>query len=884
LAERPDARLLRRSAGQPPKPCCHRLQGLDRDATLQGTMAIRTANSLDQNGSRVRAVLGPTNTGKTHLAIERLCAHSSGAIGFPLRLLAREVYDRVVAIKGANSVALITGEERIEPKDARWLLCTAEAMPVVQDKLAFVGIDEAQLAADRERGHVFTDRLLHARGREETMILGSSTLEPMVKALIPRIEIDTRPRFSTLRHAGARKLSRVPPRSAIVAFSAEQVYAIAEMLRRYRGGAAVVMGALSPRTRNAQVELYQSGEVDYLVATDAVGMGLNLDIEHVAFAGLSKFDGVRQRRLTTAEMAQIAGRAGRHQKDGTFGTLAGGSHASEFTDEEVYAIEEHRFPPLTKLFWRDAEPRFDSIGTLIADLETAPRTPELAPAPEAIDLAVLKLLADDGQVSDSVRTPGLVRRFWDVCRLPDFRSQGPETHSRFVSRLWQDLRQGELGADYVAQAIAQLDVTSGDIHALQGRIAAIRSWAYIAQRPDWVLARDEMAARARAVEARLSDALHGKLTERFINRRTAVLMRKLGTDAGLLSVRLEDEEVLVEGEHIGSLRGFTFQVDPGARLSDRKLLLAAAERHLPALLVRRAAEVIADIREGRATLALEAGEITLDGQRVAKLAAGRSAVAPQIVAERTLDALPAPARKELIAAIEEWLQARLQPLVPLLRLEEASRSTESGPELRAVLIALVESGGMVERHKSGLERLDKDQRVRLAKLGVKVGTLDVFVPAMLRPEAMRLWQSLGDSNRNTGDPQAAPVLEGMPPAILSGRGARGYRSLGKQSIRLDMAEKLLRDAHQVRMPAGRRAFVLDPAKAISMGLTAASFDRLLRLAGFQPIQPRALAEGTFGPPSPLRWRWRPARPQAPAAVPAPAPKHSAFAALSDLVR
>jgi ATP-dependent RNA helicase SUPV3L1/SUV3 len=850
--------------------------------------ANRTANSLGQDGSRVRAVLGPTNTGKTHLAIERLCAHSSGAIGFPLRLLAREVYDRVCAIKGPNSVALITGEERIEPKDARWMLCTVEAMPVVQDKLAFVAIDEAQLAADRERGHVFTDRLLHARGREETMILGSSTLEPMVKALIPRIEVDTRPRFSTLRHAGARKLSRVPPRSAIVAFSAEQVYTIAEMLRRYRGGAAVVMGALSPQTRNAQVELYQSGEVDYLVATDAVGMGLNLDIEHVAFAGLSKFDGVRQRRLTTAEMAQIAGRAGRHQKDGTFGTLAGGHHASEFTDEEVYAIEEHRFPPLTKLFWREAEPRFDSIGTLIADLEAGPNSPELAPAPEAIDLAVLKLLADDPQVSGSARTPGLVRRFWEVCRLPDFRSQGPETHSRFVSRLWQDLRQGELGADYVAQAIAQLDVTSGDIDTLQGRIAAIRSWAYIAQRPDWVFARDEMAARARAVEARLSDALHGKLTERFINRRTAVLMRKLGTDAGLLSVRLEDEEVLVEGEHIGSLRGFAFQVDPGARLSDRKLLLAAAERHLPALLERRAAEVIADIREGRAALALDAGEITLDGQRIARLAPGRSALAPQIVAERTLDALPAPARKELLAAVEEWLQSKLQPLAPLLRLEEASRSAESGPELRAVLIALIESGGMIERQKSGLERLDKDQRMRLARLGVKVGTLDVFVPTMLRPEAVRLWHSLTDaSQKNTSDDkQAEVILEAMPPALASERNrrARGYRSLGKQFIRLDMAEKLLRDAHQVRMPAGRRAFVLDSAKAISMGLTAASYERLLRLAGFQPIQPRALSEGAFGPPMPMRWRWRPARPQAPAVTPAPAPKHSAFAALSDLVR
>jgi ATP-dependent RNA helicase SUPV3L1/SUV3 len=842
----------------------------------------RTADARDHGASRIRAVLGPTNTGKTHLAIERLCAHSSGAIGFPLRLLAREVYDRVCAIKGANRVALITGEERIEPKDARWLLCTAEAMPVVQDSLAFVALDEAQLSADRERGHLFTDRLLHARGREETMILGSATLEPMVKSLIPRAEIVTRPRFSTLRHAGARKLSRIPPRSAIVAFSAEQVYATAEMLRRFRGGAAVVMGALSPQTRNAQVALYQSGEVDYLVATDAIGMGLNLDVEHVAFAGLSKFDGLRQRRLTTAEMAQIAGRAGRHQKDGTFGTLAGGHNATEFTDEEVYAIEEHRFPPLTKLFWREPEPRFDSLGALIADLEAPPTRPELAPAPEAIDLAVLKLLSEDRQVAESVRTPGMVRRFWEVCRLPDFRSQGPETHSRFVARLWQDLRSGELGADYVAQAIAQLDVTSGDIDTLQGRIAAIRSWAYIAQRPDWVLARDEMAARARAVEARLSDALHGKLTERFINRRTAVLMRKLGTDAGLLSVRLEDEQVLVEGEHLGSLKGFSFHVDPNARLSDRKLLLAAAERHLPALLERRAGEVIEEIRSGSAAIALAAGKVMLDGEPIAAIAPGRSPLAPQLIAERSLDALPAPSRKAILAALEEWLKALLAPLAPLQRIEEASRNTEAGPELRAVLIALVDAGGLIERAGSGLDRLDKDRRQRLARLGVKVGSLDVFVPAMLRPEAMRLWRNLS----KTAEAEPEPLAEAMPPALASTRDkrVRGYRPVGKQLVRIDMAEKLLREAHLVRTPAGRRAFVLDPSRAISMGLTAASYERLLRLAGFQPIGARALPEGAFGPPAPVRWRWRPARPPAQAPQTAPPPRNSAFAALSDLMR
>src|SRR5690606_31739713 len=352
----------------------------------------------------------PTNTGKTHLAIERLCGHSSGAIGFPLRLLAREVYDRVRALKGDGEVALITGEERIEPPGARYFLCTAEAMPRDGGGLAFVALDEAQLAADRERGHIFTDRLLHARGREETMLLGAATLEPMIKALLPGTEIEQRPRFSTLPHAGPTKLSRLPPRSAVVAFSVEQVYAVAEMLRRFRGGAAVVMGGLSPETRNRQVQLFQSGEVDYIVATDAIGMGLNLDVTHVAFASLSKFDGVRQRRLTPAEMAQIAGRAGRHQQDGTFGTLAGGRHeALELTADEIFAIEEHRFAPLTRLYWREAEPRFDSLGALIADLEARPEAEPLAAAPEAIDLAVLRRLAEDPAIAGGVKTPDQVR-------------------------------------------------------------------------------------------------------------------------------------------------------------------------------------------------------------------------------------------------------------------------------------------------------------------------------------------------------------------------------------------------------------------------------------------------------------------------------------------
>ncbi len=854
-------------------------------------MALSRSASHD---SRIKAVLGPTNTGKTHFAIERLCAHSSGAMGFPLRLLAREVYDRVCSIKGIDRVALITGEERILPPKARWFLCTAEAMPLTPDGLgtgreadlpkdfAFIALDEAQLGADRERGHIFTDRLLHARGREETMILGSATLEPLVKALVPEAEIVTRPRFSTLSHAGARKLSRIPPRSAVVAFSAEHVYIIAEMLRRFRGGAAVVMGAMSPQTRNAQVALYQSGEVDYLVATDAIGMGLNLDIEHVAFAGLSKFDGQRQRRLTTAEMAQIAGRAGRHQRDGTFGTLSGTrGHDAIFSDEEVHSLEEHRLPPLTNLFWREAEPRRDSLDQLIGDLESLPNEPGLAPAPEAIDLAVLKRLAEEPDIAATVRGRTAVTRFWQVCSLPDFRQLGIDNHARFVARLWEDLRRGCLGADFVAARIAELDNPSGDIDTLQGRIAAIRTWSYIAQRPDWVLARDEMADRARRVEVRLSDALHARLTERFVNRRTALLMRKLGPDGALLPVALEGNALTVDGETIGRVEGFRFVVDSDVRHDDRKLLLAAAEKHLPALLTKRAEVLAREIAAGEVPLTLNNARISWNGFDLVRLQRGPRLLSPRLLAEPALRSLAPDAARKLMLALERWLAEQLAALAPLARLEEAGRAPDSGPELRALLIRLVEHGGMCSRSEAGVDGPHRDLRHSLSRLGVIIGSLDLFVPAMLKHRALTMWGKL--SALESGPPAEIPAE--MPPVLPASerKSAPGYRRLGTQCLRIDMAEKLLCAAHAARVAALPGRFGLDPALARSMGLTTASFTRLLRLGGFKPIIPRALPPDTLGPVAPLTWSWRsPYRRQQRNNAPIPR-VDNAFARLAELV-
>jgi ATP-dependent RNA helicase SUPV3L1/SUV3 len=828
--------------------------------------------------SRVRAVLGPTNTGKTHLAIERMCGHSSGAIGFPLRLLAREVYDKVRKLKGDASVALITGEERVEPPGARYLLCTVEAMPRDGGGKAFVALDEAQLAADPERGHIFTDRLLHARGREETMLLGAGTLEPMVRALVPRAQIEDRPRFSTLRQAGSSKLSRLPPRSALVAFSVEHVYAMAEMLRRFRGGAAVVMGGLSPETRNRQVELFQSGEVDYIVATDAIGMGLNLDVTHVAFASLSKFDGRRQRRLYPAEMAQIAGRAGRHHQDGTFGTLTGGKAfgSAEFTEEEIYAIEEHRFAPLTQLYWREAQPRLDSVATLIADLEAKPDVEQLLPAPEAIDLAVLKRLAEGDALRSGVTTPGMVRRLWEACQLPDFRQQGPDMHARFVARLWQDLSQGHLGADYVAARIAELDRTQGDIDTLQGRIAAVRSWAYICQRPDWVLARDEMAARARAAEARLSDALHQRLTERFVNRRTAVLMKTMGKDPGLLRVVLEEDgRVLVEGEHIGHLEGFRFVVDAEASSEDRRLMLAAAERHLPDLLAEKAQRLVAS---EFGDLRIDAGKVLRGQEPVATIEPGKSPARPRLVLGKELTALAPAQRARLTEALERWFEKALAPLAPLRKLEEAALDPTAGPEVRALLLTLADRAGTVPREGAGLAVIAKEKRPLLRRLGVTIGSLDVFVPALLKPGPRTLLQAIGADRR--------PLRPGMEAVIDGGKQVpAGYRRAGNQAIRVDMAEKLFRAAHEQRGQGGR-SFALEPALATSMGLTPDNFVRLMRDAGFRPGNAGPQPKGAFGPPTPVLWNWRaPRKDQAPRREGGPPPREgSAFAALAGLLR
>ena len=578
-------------------------------------------------------VLGPTNTGKTHLALERMTGYASGMIGFPLRLLARENYDRLVALLGVDKVGLLTGEERILPPSARYLCCTVESMPVeplVTSDLArrrfdFVAVDEVQLAGDRERGHIFTDRIMHARGAFETMLMGAETAAPLLKALLPDARFEIRQRMSQLVYAGQKKLTRLARRSAVVAFSASDVYQIAEFVRRQRGGAAVVMGRLSPRTRNAQVDLYQNGDVDFLIATDAIGMGLNLDLGHVALAADIKFDGRHMRKLSPAEMAQIAGRAGRHVKDGTFGVTDG---CRVLEPEVIEAIEQHRFAPLQSFYWRNHDLNFGSIDLLIESLEAPPPLPFLFRKGDALDHQALIALAGRKEVRAAVQGAGDVRLLWDVASIPDFRQSLHESHYDLLASVYMALvSNGVLAKDTVARAIQQLDRVDGDLDTLMTRLAYIRTWTYITNRSDWTDASLEWQTRARAIEDKLSDRLHQRLSERFVDKRAAHLSRKLKETKNLIAFVKDDGTVFVEGEQVGQLTGFVFHPTL-ADGEEKATILAAARRGLPDEIERR---VQAFVASADAAFQIdEKGVVWWREAAVAQLVKGESLYMPRV--------------------------------------------------------------------------------------------------------------------------------------------------------------------------------------------------------------------------------------------------------------
>ncbi|MBM3564677.1 MAG: disulfide oxidoreductase [Alphaproteobacteria bacterium] len=777
----------------------------------------------------IQAVLGPTNTGKTHLAMERMLGHASGMIGFPLRLLARENYDRAVAAKGKGQVALVTGEEKIVPPNARYFVCTVESMPLDRP-VEFVAVDEIQMCADSDRGHVFTDRLLRARGISETMFMGAETIRPLLRRLAPDAEFSVRPRLSTLRYSGPRKIQRLAPRSAVVTFAAADVYAIAEQVRRTRGGAAVVLGALSPRTRNAQVAMYQAGEVDYLVATDAIGMGLNMDIDHVAFAALRKFDGRESRALGPGELAQTAGRAGRHMNDGTFGVTG---EVEALDEETVERIENHRFDSLRLLRWRNSDLDFSSLAAFQKSLKTLPSSPDLVRAREADDELVLDALARDADIAAAAGHSDGVRLLWAVCQVPDFRKVMSEAHARLLRRLFLHLAgpEGRLPADWVADQIARLDRAEGDIDALVQRIANIRTWTYVAYQAGWLADSAHWQDRARAVEDRLSDALHDRLTQRFVDRRTALLVARMKENQPFVTAVGRDGRVIVEGETVGWLDGFRFTADNASGDVADRAVAGAAQKALSGE-VRGRVRTLED--DPDSAFSFGAGvEILWRGAVVAKLGRGASLLAPHVV-PITGDLLDGPARERIRRRLAGWMEktlaAALSPLVM------ARGADVSGPA-RGIVFQLAESLGSMPRSAAGaaIAALDKAARHRLKTLGVVIGRESVFFPALLKPKAAALRARLFWAANGAGE--MPPIPEpgrtwigrdvGVPDAFLE---SVGFRAAGPLAVRLDVLERIAAGAWAL---VGKEPFIPPPALLNPAGCGADEMAAILTAIGFK---------------------------------------------------
>lgn len=811
-------------------------------------------SDLEARIRNVTAVLGPTNTGKTHLAIERMLGHNSGMIGLPLRLLAREVYQRVVDKVGPETVALVTGEEKIKPERPRFWVCTVEAMP--RDlAVDFVAIDEIQLAADLDRGHVFTDRLLNRRGRAETMLIGAGTMKPLIEQLMPGVNIVTRPRLSQLTFAGDRKITRLSPRSAIVAFSVEEVYAIAELIRRQKGGAAVVLGALSPRTRNAQVEIYQSGDVDYLVATDAIGMGLNLDVNHIAFAADKKFDGHHYRKLNPAEFGQIAGRAGRHLRDGTFGTSG---RCPPFDAELVEAIENHRFEPIRQMQWRNSDLDLRSISGLLDTLNLQPSEQGLTRALIAEDMTTLEVLARDPDVAALAKGRPAVERLWEVCGLPDYRKISPMQHADLATTLYLRLmRHGRLDADWYAAQLASLDRTDGEIDTLSARIAQVRTWTYVANRPDWLPDPEHWQGMARLVEDKLSDALHERLTHRFVDRRTSVLMRRLRENAMLEAEVTATGDVLVEGQHVGMLQGFRFTADPKAGGSEVKALNLAAMKALGSEIEARAARVV--LAGDDAFVLSHDGLVRWTGEPVARLTAGEKVLEPRL---RLLveEHLTGAAREQVEARLNLWLKNHITRLLGAIQILEAAESVTG--IARGIAYQAAEALGVLERAKVGeeMKALDQEGRAALRQLGIRFGAFHIYMPALLKPApralAAQLWALKHGGPETAGLDDIAhlaasgrtsfPVDKAVPKGLYR---AAGYRVCGERAVRVDILERLadlIRPAIAYRPgvtqgtpPAGaadQDGFVATGAMTSLVGCAGEDFASILRSLGYVSVK------------------------------------------------
>lgn len=795
----------------------------------------------------IKAILGPTNTGKTHLALERMMAHRSGIIGFPLRLLAKENYDRMVSIKGAKNIALITGEEKIIPPNAKWFSCTVEAMPT-HIPVDFIAIDEIQLCADPDRGHIFTDRLLHCRGNIETMFLGADTITPILKQLVPEIEIDTRPRLSSLNYTGFDKFTRLPPRSAIVAFSANEVYAIAEFIKRRHGGCAIVMGRLSPRTRNAQMELYQNKEVDYLVATDAIGMGLNMNVNHVAFASLSKYDGRQLRNLFPSEVAQIAGRAGRGMQDGTFGTTA---NCSGMSEKLVNAVENHNFDSLKQIYWRNHTPDFSNPSRLLSSLSKSAPLKTLITSQHATDLQTLIYLIQDPEIMAACTTTEKTQLLWENCQIPDFKKLGNDNHARICKKTFLFLlKQGHIPETWMHQQIEQLNHPHGDIDTLMQRLSGVRICSYIAAKNQWLENAIYWQAQAREVEDSLSDSLHTALMSRFVNQRATSLLRNLKNqeqDNVFTSISTSGQ-ILIEGQSIGSFKGFSIELQEAIPKEDYKLALKSIRRNIRLLIPQQLQKFI-NAKPEELHIDLKTKIILWEGTGIARLKKGYELFHPEIQLIEN-EFLENDIQQIVLNKLQDYLNTQIKSLCPALF---TSQSNAKLPALlRGLFHQICENGGILWQEKPIL--LSKSMRKILSRHGVIQGQYALYVKDIFKAHKVKLRALIYHIYYTPIAPETIPLPHLVYiPALIQSIDLNFYRYLGwvkadNQFIRLDIAEKIGQTLHnKVRThPAAIKKQDISPLPYIDETLPA-----LLKSLNLFVQKAQTPSKKLMGPPAPL---------------------------------
>ena len=739
--------------------------------------------------NKITAVLGPTNTGKTFLAIETMLSFDSGMIGFPLRLLAREVYDKIIKKVDASKVALITGEEKIIPINAKYFLCTVESMPV--DKvLDFVGIDEIQMCSDHERGHIFTDRLLNLRGEKLTMLMGSNTVKSIIQKLDDDIEFINKNRLSKLSFGGHKKISRIERKSAVIAFSTEEVYAIAELIRRQKGGAAIVMGSLSPKTRNAQVNLYQSGDVDYLVATDAIGMGINMDLDHVYFSNIKKFDGKKIRRLKISEIGQISGRAGRYLNDGSFGITG---DCDEINAEEIEFLENHNFPEIQNIFWRNSNLNFNNKETLLKSLDERPSKDWLRRVGECEDEKVLKYFLKENVVNVE-NNSDVLKVLWECCQIPDFVKKTYGHHIEVVNKVFSFLTGNEkkIPNYYMKKQLSMLDKLDGNVDSISNRISNVRTWSYVSNKSNWVENQDYWIERTKNLEDKLSDRLHDELTKTFIDKRASVLAKGLKQDIELKTEIIEKEKVLINGQYIGILKGLKLKLDLkiDALDGDIKSLKKAARQNVGPEIISRIQQII---DTGLVELK-DNFKIYWNNDPIAKLTAGSDYLNPKI--ELIIDEMiEIDERNKLNEYLHKWIIKKIN--TELNSLIELKNIKEENPQLRALAFRLFENNGVIKRSNISdyLNKLNQDDRKKLRKLGVKFGRYHVFLFKLFKPNSVSLrillWKSYNNKFLNLKPPTfGLNFLSNMRAANKDFMLLCGFEKFDDIYVRIDMLERL----------------------------------------------------------------------------------------------